>query len=90
MLFNDVVCNSRNKLFETVSNFSYLGTNLTDQNFINDEVKSRLNSEDVCEYSVQNFFFVFRLDFQKYKNQNIQNYSFACYFCMGVKLGLSY
>jgi hypothetical protein len=32
----------------------YLGTTLTSQNGIQDEVKSRLNSGIVCYYSVQN------------------------------------
>ena len=68
-LFKDIVCNSRNTLFENVTNFRYLETTLTDQNFTDEEVKSRLNSEnveevksrlnsgDVCYYSAQNLLF---------------------------------
>jgi hypothetical protein len=34
--------------------FKYLETTLTNQNDIHDEIKSRLNSGNVCCYSVQN------------------------------------
>ena len=34
--------------------FKYLGTTLTDQNSIKEEIKSRLQSGNACCYSVQN------------------------------------
>jgi hypothetical protein len=37
-----------------VEEFKYLGTNLTDQNSIQEEVKSRLKSWNACYYSVEN------------------------------------
>ena len=42
-----------NIIFETVEDFKYLGTTLTNQNYIAEEIKSRLRSGNACYHSVQ-------------------------------------
>ena len=43
-----------NSSLSRVEEFKYLGTTLTNQNSIQEEIKSRLNSGNACYYSVQN------------------------------------
>jgi hypothetical protein len=45
---------TKNTSFERVEELKYLGTNLTYQNSIQEEIKSRLKSRNACHYSVQN------------------------------------
>jgi hypothetical protein len=39
-----------------VDEFRYLGTSLTHQHYIQEEIKSRLKSENACYHLVQNIF----------------------------------
>jgi len=43
-----------NRFFERVEKFKYLETTLTNQNSIQEEIKSRLKSGNACYHSVQN------------------------------------
>ena len=43
-----------NRYFERVEEFKYFGTTLTNQNSIQEEMKSRLKSGNACYHSVQN------------------------------------
>jgi len=49
-----------NSSFERVEQFKYLRRTLTNQNSVQEEIKSRLKSGNACYHSVQNILF-FRL-----------------------------
>ena len=59
-----------NSSTERVEEFKYLGTALTNQNSIQEEIKSRLKSGNACYYSVQNLLSSSLLS----KNLNIKIY----------------
>ena len=59
-----------NITFKRVEEFKYLGTTLTNQNSIAEEIKSRSKSGNACYHLVQNLF-VFQVAIQKLKDQDI-------------------
>jgi hypothetical protein len=65
-----------NESFENMAKFKYLGMALINQNDIRNEIKSRLNSGNVCYYTIQNLF-AFSSHIKKPKCKNIQNCNFA-------------
>jgi len=74
-----------NSTFERVEEFKYLGTTLTNQNSIAEEIKSRLRSANACYHSAQNplpsRLLSKNLKIKIYRNINLP------VVCMGVKLG---
>ena len=59
-----------NSTFERMEEFKYLGTTLTYQNYIAEEIKSRLRLGNACYQSVQNLLSC-RLLSKKFKDQDI-------------------
>ena len=55
-----------NSTFERVEEFKYLGTTLTNRNSIQEEMKCRLRSGNVCYHSVRSL--VFQIAIQKLKD----------------------
>jgi len=59
-----------------VEQFKYLGTTITYQKYIQEEIKYRLQSGNACSHLVQNLCLSFAT--QKFKDRDIQNYNFSC------------
>ena len=59
-----------NSSIERVEEFKHLGMTLTNQNSIQEEIKSRLKLGNACYHSVQNLVFQFAI--QKFKDQDIE------------------
>ena len=74
-----------NSTFERVEEFKYLGTTITIQNSIREEIKSRLRSGNACYHSVQNLLSS-RLLSRKLKIKIYRTIILPAV-CMGVKLG---
>jgi len=77
-----------NSSFGRVEQFRYLGTTITNQNSIQEEIKSRLKSRNACYHSVQNLLSSSLLS----KDIKVKIYGTIIlpFVCMGVKLGRSH
>ena len=71
-----------NSTFDRVEDFKYLGTTLTNQNSIAEEIKSRLNSGNACYHSVQNLFllccYLKNLNFKIYRTVTLPVVLYGC------------
>jgi len=76
-----------NSSLEREEEFEYLGTTLTEQNYIQEELTSRLKSGNICYHSVQNLLTSSLL----FKNTKIKIHRSILLpvFCMSVKHGRS-
>jgi hypothetical protein len=71
-----------NNSFDMVEEFKYLGTTLTNQNSIQEEIKSRLKSGNACYHSVQNLLssslLSKNLKIKIYRNSVLSVVSYGC------------
>jgi len=80
--------NIENSSFERVEEVRHLGTTLTAQNSVQEEIKSRLKSGNACYHPVENILSYSLV----YKNIKIKIYRTVILHvvCMGVKRGRSH
>jgi hypothetical protein len=64
-----------NRTYENVTKFKYLGMKVTNQNFIQEEIKMRLNLGNACYHSLQKLF-AFRMLYKKVKLEYTKLYFF--------------
>jgi hypothetical protein len=62
-----------NRSFANVPWFKYLGTTVTYQNLIQEEIKRRLNSGNVCYHQIQNLLSVLLSAVKNIKNWNMKD-----------------
>jgi hypothetical protein len=66
-----------NSSLARVEEFRYLGATITNQNSIQEEIKSTMKSGNACYYLVQHLL-SYEFAIQKFKDQDIQNYNTVC------------
>jgi hypothetical protein len=72
-----------------VEEFKYLGKTVTNQNSMQEEIKGKLNSANVCYHLVQNRL-SFRLISKNIKSKIYVTIIICLLFYMGMKLGRSH
>jgi len=69
---------NNNSSFERVEELKLLRTNLTNQNSIQEDIKSRLECGNACYHSGR--IFCLPICYTKFKDYDIQNHNFDCCF----------
>ena len=75
---------SDNRSFERVEDFRCFGTTLTNQNYIQEEIKGRMKSGNAFYHSMQNL--VSPISLSKNLKSKIYRTIILSVFCVGVKL----
>jgi len=75
-----------NSSFESVEEFNYMGTLLTNQSYIQEEIKNTLKSRNACCHSVQTLLSSNLLSKNTKTKIHKQNYNIACCFIWASNL----